>query len=95
MTKEEESEGRELQESEGWVAQVEPVRPKHPQENGEEQRSVKVVAVGPPTVGVLPEYGAAVLTLGQGSRVASRLGADQARGCSAPVIEEKFKHGMY
>ena len=47
MAEKKEPERRELEEAEGRVAQVEPVCPEHPEEDGEHERRVEVVAVRP------------------------------------------------
>ena len=55
VTDEEEAQGGELEETNGGIAQVEPVSSKHAQEDGEEEGSVKVIVVGPGTVHFLGE----------------------------------------
>ena len=47
MTDEEESERGELEQSDGGVAEVEPVHAEHAKEHGEQQRRMEVIAVGP------------------------------------------------
>ena len=52
-TNEEEAQGGELDEPDGWVAEVEPVHAEHPQEDGEEEGGVEAVSVGPGAVHLL------------------------------------------
>jgi len=45
----EESQGREFEETDGWVTKIEPVSTEHSQENREEEGGVILVTIGPLT----------------------------------------------
>ena len=73
-TYEEKSKGGELEETDGRISKVESVHAEHAQKDGEEERGVEAVAVGPGAV-----------NLAQEGRVAERL-ADYVGPAGAPLI---------